>query len=215
MLAAGSAGTSRPAVQVSVFLPRKAIDDGDLEQLLKLPCNRLGLQMGSDANACIRRAGAYPPASCCSGASPGSQPAGACMQALGLFQRAVEEGHFKQQRWDTAGPWPARAEVNLHAMTAGVAVLSLFSWLLSLKQRLLARGPTSLPARLAIVSDKGKSSKEAGNLVVKEAVAAMMAQWESPFQCAPCPLCSLPSIRPRTPARACGLSSGGAGLWTA
>ncbi|KAK9815102.1 hypothetical protein WJX73_007516 [Symbiochloris irregularis] len=103
-------------------------------------------------------------------------------RALGLFQRAVEEGHFKQQRWDTSAPWPARAEVNLHAMTAGVAVLSLYTWLVSLKQRLLARGAGSLPARLAIVSDKGKSSKEAGNLVVKEAVAAMMAQWDSPFR---------------------------------
>ena len=111
---------------------------------------------------------------------------GACVQALGLFQRALEEGHFKQQRWDQGSSWPARAEVNLHAMTAGVAVLSLFSWLVSLKQRLLARGAGSLPGRLAIVSDKGKSSKEAGNLVVKEAVAAMMTQWESPFRCVAC-----------------------------
>ena len=108
-------------------------------------------------------------------------------QALGLFQRAVEEGHFKQQRWDTGSSWPARAEVNLHAMTAGVAVLSLYTWLLTLKQRLLVRGAGSLPGRLAIVSDKGKSSKEAGNLVVKEAVAAMMTQWESPFRWAPPP----------------------------
>ena len=73
-------------------------------------------------------------------------------------------------------------QVNLHAMTAGVAMLSLYVWLMGLKQCLLARGAGSLPARLAIVSDKGKSSKEAGNLVVKEAVAAMMSHWEAPFR---------------------------------
>ena len=76
------------------------------------------------------------------------------------------------------------AQVNLHAMTAGVAMLSLYVWLMGLTQCLLARGAGSLPTRLAIVSDKGKSSKEAGNLVVKEAVAAMMAHWEAPFRCA-------------------------------
>ena len=31
---------------------------------------------------------------------------------------------------------------------------------------------------------QGKSSKEQGNLVVKEAVAAMMAGWGAPFRCA-------------------------------
>ena len=105
-----------------------------------------------------------------------------CMQALRIFQRAVEEGHFKQQRWEAGAAWPARAEVNLHAMTAGVAILSLYSWLVGLKQRLLTQGSGALPSRLVIVSDKGKSSKEAGNLVVKEAVSAMMSHWESPFR---------------------------------
>jgi hypothetical protein len=33
---------------------------------------------------------------------------------------------------------------------------------------------------------QGKSSKEQGNLVVKEAVAAMMAGWGAPFRCACC-----------------------------
>ena len=68
-------------------------------------------------------------------------------------------------------------------MTAGVAMLSLYVWLMGLKHCLLTRSAGSLPSRLAIVSDKGKSSKEAGNLVVKEAVAAMMAHWEAPFRC--------------------------------
>ena len=34
-------------------------------------------------------------------------------------------------------PGLARCEVNLHAMTAGVAMLSLYAWLISLKQLLL------------------------------------------------------------------------------
>ena len=79
-----------------------------------------------------------------------------------------------------------RAQVNLHAMTAGVAMLSLYVWLMGLKQCLLTRSAGCLPTRLAIVSDKGKSSKEAGNLVVKEAVTAMMVHWEAPFRRAPC-----------------------------
>lgn len=41
-----------------------------------------------------------------------------------------------------------------------------------------------LQAGMAIVTDKGKSSKEQGNLVVKEAVAAMMNRWQAPFRCA-------------------------------
>jgi hypothetical protein len=44
----------------------------------------------------------------------------------------VSEGHFRQQRWDA--PDVHKAEVNLHAMTAGVAMLSLYTWLMALKQ---------------------------------------------------------------------------------
>lgn len=110
------------------------------------------------------------------------------LQALQLFRGAVEEGHFKQQRMDAPGA--ARVEVNLHAMTAGVAMLSLYCWLLGLKQRVVARGGAAgLPARLAIVTDKGKSSKEQGNLVVKEAVAGMMSHWHAPFRWVLCPIC--------------------------
>ncbi len=54
------------------------------------------------------------------------------VQALSLFQQAVSEGHFRQQRWDSQDVH--RAEVNLHAMTAGVAMLSLYTWLIALKQ---------------------------------------------------------------------------------
>ena len=43
-------------------------------------------------------------------------------------------------------------------------------------------GVAGLQAGMAIVTDKGKSSKEQGNLVVKEAVAAMMHQWQAPFR---------------------------------
>jgi hypothetical protein len=33
-----------------------------------------------------------------------------CMQALALFNQAIEDGHFKQQRWDTSSS--QRAEVR-------------------------------------------------------------------------------------------------------
>lgn len=42
-------------------------------------------------------------------------------------------------------------------------------------------GPNALPDQLCIVTDKGRTSKEQGNLVVKEAVAAMMSSWRAPF----------------------------------
>ena len=64
----------------------------------------------------------------------------------------MDEGYFKQQPWKGAGQ--ARAEVNLHAMTAGVAMLSLYCWLVSLKQQVDQFGGSSLPATLAIVTDK-------------------------------------------------------------
>ncbi|CAK0783776.1 hypothetical protein CVIRNUC_006976 [Coccomyxa viridis] len=101
-------------------------------------------------------------------------------KALSLFQQAVSEGHFRQQRWE--GSESHRAEVNMHAMTAGVAMLSLYTWLMSLKQRVCAQGPGSLPQALVVVTDKGKSAKEQGNLVVKEAVSAMLQAWDAPFR---------------------------------
>lgn len=64
----------------------------------------------------------------------------------------MDEGYFKQQPWKGAGQ--ARAEVNLHAMTAGVAMLSLYCWLVGLKQQVDQFGSSSLPAALAIVTDK-------------------------------------------------------------
>ncbi|KAL4442119.1 hypothetical protein ABPG77_011380 [Micractinium sp. CCAP 211/92] len=100
-------------------------------------------------------------------------------RALRLFRVAVEEGHFHQGK---LVPGLARAEVNLHAMTAGVAMLSLYAWLVSIKQLLVQHGTAAMPVRLAIVTDRGKGSKEQGNLVVKEAVQASMALWSAPFK---------------------------------
>ena len=40
----------------------------------------------------------------------GSEAAGMWLQALALFQQAMEDGHFKQQRWDASGA--QRAEVR-------------------------------------------------------------------------------------------------------
>lgn len=100
-------------------------------------------------------------------------------KALSLFRTAVEEGHFAQGR---LFPGLANSEVNLHAMTAGVAVLCLYAWLLSLKQLLVKHGPGAVPATLAIITDRGRGAKEQGNLVVKEAVAALMSTWGAPFK---------------------------------
>ena len=55
------------------------------------------------------------------------------MQARVLFKVAQGEGHFRQQLWDAQGV--VRHEVNLHAMTAGVAMLSIYTWLQALKSR--------------------------------------------------------------------------------
>ena len=118
-----------------------------------------------------------------------SQVCGA--QAWEIFRTAAAEGQFAQQAVRGARE---RTEVNLHAMTAGVAVLSLYAWLLELRaaaqrsvtglERGGGGGGGALPARLAIVTDRGKSCREQGNLVVKEAVAAVMIGWGSPFRCA-------------------------------
>ena len=43
-----------------------------------------------------------------------------------------------------------------------------------------------LPPTLVIVTDMGKSNREQGNCIVKEAVSAMMAFWEAPFRCERC-----------------------------
>ena len=50
-------------------------------------------------------------------------------------------------------------------------------------QRVAAQGQASLPGQLVIVTDKGKTSKEQGNLVVKEAMCAMLQAWDAPFRC--------------------------------
>ena len=65
------------------------------------------------------------------------------VQALSLFHQAVSEGHFRQQRWDS--PDVHTAEVNLHAMTAGVAMLSLYTWLIALKQVSADPATSSVP----------------------------------------------------------------------
>ncbi len=59
-------------------------------------------------------------------------------KALQLFLKAVQQGHFRQEQL-VAGPrrpgpgGSGRVEVNLHAMTAGVAMVCLYCWLLELR----------------------------------------------------------------------------------
>ena len=61
-------------------------------------------------------------------------------------------------------------------------MLSLFCWLMRLRYTVTVKEASALPGRLAIITDKGKGSKEQGNLVVKEAVAAIMSLWQAPFR---------------------------------
>lgn len=51
-------------------------------------------------------------------------------------------------------------------------------------QRVASQGQGSLPGQLVIVTDKGKTSKEQDNLVVKEAMCAMLQAWDAPFRSA-------------------------------
>ncbi len=53
------------------------------------------------------------------------------------------------------------------------------------RRRVVAeKGVDGLPPTLLIITDMGKSSREQGNCIVKEAVGAMMLFWEAPFRCA-------------------------------
>lgn len=51
-------------------------------------------------------------------------------------------------------------------------------------QTVATQGQAGLPGQLVIVTDKGKTSKEQGNLVVKEAMCAMLQAWDAPFRSA-------------------------------
>ena len=70
------------------------------------------------------------------------------VQALALFKEAVASGYLQQP--------PAsdkiHASLSLHAMTAGVAMLTLHSWLLRLQQAV--QGGQGLPATLAIACER-------------------------------------------------------------
>jgi len=100
-------------------------------------------------------------------------------KALQLFVSALQQGQFRQEPIVRKA---GRVQLNLHAMTAGVAMLSLYCWLQDIKRVVVEKGRDQLPALMAIVTDVGKVSKEQGNCIVKEAVAAMMNFWEAPFR---------------------------------
>lgn len=48
-------------------------------------------------------------------------------KALQLYRAAMQQGHFRRDPVVMAKS--QRAELNVHAMTAGVAILSLYTWL--------------------------------------------------------------------------------------
>jgi len=98
----------------------------------------------------------------------------------------------------SAGSRPHRHELDLHAMTAGVAMLSLATWLSELRQVMMRGRSGELLPRIAIVVDAGRASREAGNAVVRDAVTAMCAFYESPFRTASDPMyaCVLEAATP-------------------
>lgn len=100
-------------------------------------------------------------------------------KALQLYSTAVQQGHFRHE--PIIGK-SGRVELNLHAMTAGVAMLSLYTWMREIQVAVRDHGPQALPNSLMIVTDMGRSSKEQGNCIVKEAVTAMMSFWQAPFK---------------------------------
>jgi hypothetical protein len=53
-----------------------------------------------------------------------------------------------------------RRELNLHALTAGVAMLSLYLWLSDIREQVLTYGEGAAPAVLTIVTDAGNNSRE-------------------------------------------------------
>lgn len=105
-------------------------------------------------------------------------------EALCLFHRAQKDGHFAQHGLlDLVRiPNTRRLEVNLHAQTAGVAMLGLYCWLLALRSHVMQAGNAPLPPVLAVVTDSGRGAREMANNVVKGAVTRMMPSWGAPFR---------------------------------
>jgi hypothetical protein len=50
-------------------------------------------------------------------------------KALEVYRVAVKSGHFASAAGGEPGSGSPRSRLNLHALTAGVAMLSLFNWL--------------------------------------------------------------------------------------
>ncbi|WIA29715.1 hypothetical protein OEZ86_012195 [Tetradesmus obliquus] len=101
------------------------------------------------------------------------------VKARELFAMAVKQGHFRNERLSPDG---RRGELNLHALTAGVAMLSLHGWLADIQHKVATCGDSALPPLLAVVTDAGTASKEQGNFIIKEAVSTLMSFWGAPFR---------------------------------
>ena len=73
---------------------------------------------------------------------------------MALFKEAVASGYLQQP----PASGKTHASLSLHAMTAGVAMLTLHSWLLRLQQA-VQRGQ-GLPATLAIACERQPGSHQ-------------------------------------------------------
>jgi len=81
-------------------------------------------------------------------------------------------------------PTPFIKEASLAIVVDFSVTSARVSECLACVQRVASQGQGSLPGQLVIVTDKGKTSKEQGNLVVKEAMCAMLQAWDAPFRSA-------------------------------
>lgn len=71
----------------------------------------------------------------------------------------------------------------MHAHACGGSICYTATLLVPCRRRMATeKGPGALPPVLAVVTDMGKASREQGNCIVKEAVAAMMSFWDAPFR---------------------------------
>lgn len=70
-------------------------------------------------------------------------------------------------------------------------VLHIYFYFFPPRRRIVVeQGEDQLPSTLTIVTDVGKVSREQGNCIVKEAVAASMDFWGAPFRWANIQTCT-------------------------
>jgi pentatricopeptide repeat protein len=94
-------------------------------------------------------------------------------RALDLYREAVEAGVYAQ-------PDPTAGKLDLHRMSAGVALASLTLWLDATAAACWL--PSRLPDSFLVVTGWGKNSVEVGKSPVKDGVTGFLESHNSPFE---------------------------------